>query len=172
ALERAYGFLLEGIASLSDEGLRRNYLNKIEANREIVAAWLKDSQRRKLAPEKRFAHLAGEANLREPFERLVDSGLRLNERRPSAEPHELLIDEATERGGAERVLLILETPAGWELAGAQVPPGEDPQALLPSLAPPLARARRTRAANLVELDETTAPAEGGARGALNVSRII
>ncbi len=37
ALEMAYRFMLKGIAGLSDEGLRRNYLNKIEAHREIVA---------------------------------------------------------------------------------------------------------------------------------------
>ncbi len=103
--------MLEGIVSLGDEGLRRNYLNKIEAHREIVRAWIKDARKRRLSPQRRAAHLAGEANLREPFERLVDTGLRLNELRSGEELHEFLIDEATELSGAERVLLVLESPA-------------------------------------------------------------
>ncbi|MDQ2961587.1 MAG: GAF domain-containing protein, partial [Pseudomonadota bacterium] len=148
ALEMAYQFMLKGIASLSDEGLRRNYLNKIEAHREIVHAWIKDARKRRLSPERRAAHLAGEANLREPFERLVDTGLRLNELRSAAELHEFLIDEATELSGAERVLLVLETPQGLQLAGSLVPRGEDAQALLHHIAPALPDVRRTRAVSL------------------------
>ena len=137
ALEMAYGFMLKGIAGLSDEGLRRNYLNKIEAHREIVHAWLKDARKRRLSLERRAAHLAGEANLREPFERLVDTGLRLNELRSATELHEFLIDEATELSGAERVLLVLETPDGLQLAGSLVPRGEDARALLRDITPAL-----------------------------------
>ena len=78
----AYRFLRQGIGSLSDEGLRRNYLNKIAAHREIVHAWI---ERRAQAPSvdgSARGHISlGEANLREPFERLVDTGLRLNELR-------------------------------------------------------------------------------------------
>src|SRR5438132_6626224 len=141
-------FMLKGIASLSDEGLRRNYLNKIEAHREIVLAWIKDARKRRLSPERRAAHLAGEANLREPFERLVDTGLRLNELRSATELHEFLIDEATELSGAERVLLVLETAEGLQLAGSLVPRGEDAQALLQDIAPALTEIHRTRAVSL------------------------
>ncbi|HEY2968303.1 MAG TPA: GAF domain-containing protein, partial [Casimicrobiaceae bacterium] len=148
ALEMAYQFMLKGITSLSDEGLRRNYLNKIEAHREIVRAWLKDARKRRLSPERRAAHLVGEANLREPFERLVDTGLRLNELRSAAELHEFLIDEATELSGAERVLLVLETPQGWQLGGSLVPRGEDALALLRDVTPALMEVRRTRAVSL------------------------
>src|SRR5208282_1601304 len=101
ALETAYQFLRKSIGSLSDEGLRRNYLNKIEAHREIVLAWIKDARKHRLSAARRDAHLRGEANLREPFERLVDTGLRLNELRSATELHEFLIDEATELSGAE-----------------------------------------------------------------------
>src|SRR5438132_7169025 len=144
----AYQFMLKGIASLSDEGLRRNYLNKIEAHREIVLAWIQDARKRRLSPERRAAHLAGEANLREPFERLVDTSLRLNELRSAAELHEFLIDEATELSGAERVLLVLETPQGLQLAGSLVPRGENAQALLRDITPALMEVRRTRAVSL------------------------
>src|SRR5438132_1246367 len=141
-------FMLKGIANLSDDGLRRNYLNQIEAHREIVLAWIKDARKRRLSPERRAAHLAGEANLREPFERLVDTSLRLNELRSTAELHEFLIDEATELSGAERVLLVLETPQGLQLAGSLVPRGENAQALLREVTPALMDVRRTRAVTL------------------------
>ena len=111
ALDTAYALLLEGIATLSDEGLRRNYLNKIDSHREIVRA---GSARAPPPPrrEAASAHLAGEADLRAPFERLVDTGMRMNELRSVAELHEFLIDEVTELSGAERVLLVLEDADG------------------------------------------------------------
>jgi GAF domain-containing protein/CheY-like chemotaxis protein len=147
-LETAYQFLRQGIGSLSDEGLRRNYLNKIAAHREIVHAWISDARKRRLSAAQRAAHLVGEANLREPFERLVDTGLRLNELRSATELHEFLIDEATELSGAERVLLVLESPEGLQLAGSLVPRGEDAQALLHAITPALIDVRRTRALSL------------------------
>ena len=148
ALGMAYRFMQEGIGGLRDEGLRRNCLNKIDGHREIVHAWIKDARRRHLSPERLAAHLAGEANLQEPFERLVDTGLRLNELRSAQELHDFLIDEATELSGAERVLLVLETPEGLQLAGSLVPRGEDAEALLESIAPALTEVRRTRAVSL------------------------
>ncbi len=51
ALEQAWRLLLARISSLSDEGLRRNYLNKREENREIVLAWLSHARARKSAEE-------------------------------------------------------------------------------------------------------------------------
>ena len=156
ALEMAYQFLVDGIASLSDEGLRRNYLNKIQVNREIIAAWLGASENQNLPAEERFAHLAGEANLSEPFQRLVDSGLRLNELRTANELHEFLIDEATELSGAERVLLILETDSGRALAGSQLPRGEDAAALIRAIDGYLDQTRRARTVQL------TTPADSAA----------
>ena len=67
----AYDFLLQGIASLRDAGLRRNYLNKVAINREIIQAWVKENARRKLPKEQLYAHLISESNLREPFQRLT-----------------------------------------------------------------------------------------------------
>src|SRR5439155_26204997 len=84
----------------------------------------------------------------EPFERLVDTGLRLNELRSAAELHEFLIDEATELSGAERVLLVLEAPQGLQLAGSLVPRGEDALELLRDVTPALTEVRRTRAVSL------------------------
>jgi len=153
ALEMAYRFMVERIGSLSDEGVRRNYLSKIAEHREIVRAWIKDARKRRLSPERSTAHLAVEANLREPFERLVDAGLRLNELRSAIELHEFLIDEATELSGAERVLLVLESAQGLRLAGSLLPRGEDAQALLRDIEPALAEVRRTRAVILTYVPE-------------------
>ncbi|MEO8305833.1 MAG: GAF domain-containing protein [Betaproteobacteria bacterium] len=159
ALESAYKFMRKGIASVSDEGLRRNYLNKIEWHREIIRAWLEDSAKRKLAAARRTAHLMGETSLREPFERLVDTGLRMNELRSSAELHEFLIEEATELSGAERVLLVLDTPAGLQLAGSLVPQGEDAQTLLVAISPMLEQGRRMRTVSLAFSPDGAPPLE-------------
>jgi GAF domain-containing protein/CheY-like chemotaxis protein/tetratricopeptide (TPR) repeat protein len=148
ALENAYRAVCARIANVSDEGLRRNFLNKVEDHRDIVRAWVADATRRRLAPARLREHLAGEANLREPFQRLVDTGLRMNELRSSAELTDFLIDEATELSGAERVLLVLDGAQGRALAGSQMPQGEDADALLKKIDPALARVQRTRTATL------------------------
>ena len=111
ALATAYRFVLESIATLSDEGLRRNALNKVRAPREIIEAWIAHLRKRKQTVASKIPHLAGKTSLSEPFERLADTGLRLNELRNAAELHEFLIDEATELSGGERVLLVLEIAA-------------------------------------------------------------
>jgi len=148
ALAQAWRFVLESLASLGDEGLRRNVLNKPEVTREIVRAWIAHARQRKLPREQSEGHLAGAANLAEPFERLVDTGLRLNELGSEAEWREFLVEEATELTGAARVLLLLETPGGVEIAGAELPPGEDPAAVLAAIGPRIDDARRTRAVSL------------------------
>ncbi len=148
ALAIAYRFVVGQIVEVTDEGLRRNYLNKVNDHRNIVTAWLADMRARKSGLPKRIQHLQGKSSLREPFERLADTGLRLNELRSTAELHEFLIDEATELAGGERVLLVLETPQGRQLAGSLVPQGEDAPALLAAIAPDLQQVQRTRTALL------------------------
>ena len=156
ALAMAYRFVLAGIGTLGDEGLRRNALNKLESRRAVVQAWLKHARKHKLPRAEREAHLAGEANLREPFERLVDTGLRLDEIKRESELHEFLIDEATELSGAERVLLVLETPEGIALAGSLLPAGKESgksgrereASLLQAITPWLDEARVSRAVTL------------------------
>ena len=51
ALQKAREITLEGIASLSDEGLRRNYLNKVEINREIITEWTQQALIREIELE-------------------------------------------------------------------------------------------------------------------------
>ena len=151
ALTKAYHFVVDHNAQLGDEGLRRNALNKVEETRELLAAWVSHARRKRLSKAKREAHLAGKVNLSEAFERLVETGLRLNEIRSEAELTEFLVDEVTELSGAERVLLVLEGEGGPQTAGSLLPPGESEAALVERVGPWLEEARRTRSAALRHL---------------------
>jgi signal transduction histidine kinase/CheY-like chemotaxis protein/tetratricopeptide (TPR) repeat protein len=150
ATGRAYRLLCRSIATLRDEGLRRNYLTKVDANREIVAAWIAEATKRKLPKAKRLAHLAIASNPREPFQRLVDTGLRLNSLRTTDEIRDFVVEEATELCGGQRVLLIVEHDAARRVANAIVPHGEDAGAVLEAIVPWLDAARRSGTAELVE----------------------
>ena len=108
ALAQAYAFLLETAGALEDEGLRRNYLGKRADNRAVVRAWVADARAQGLPQERIAAHLSGETSIKEPFERLVETGLRLNELKSEAELREFLVDEVTELSGADRVLLVFD----------------------------------------------------------------
>ena len=157
ALARAYGFLVDRIAHLRDDGLRRNYLNKVPFNREIIAAWLADGAKRKLPKKRLFAHLAVHSDVREPFQRLADTGVRLNALHTTAAIQTFLVEEATELCGGERVLLVLERDGETELAHSLLPPGEDARTLLASIDPYLAGVRRARTVSLIHTPQT-APA--------------
>ncbi|MDX1417174.1 MAG: GAF domain-containing protein [Candidatus Promineifilaceae bacterium] len=157
ALNTAYQFLLEGIGGTSDVGLRRSYLNKIAVHRQIVAAWLETGQERNLAPAELYAYLAGEADLREPFRRLVDTGLLLNELQMEAELQSFLIEEATELSGAERVLLVLESDGLRQLAGSQMPPGETPDLLLQTVEEYFVQVRQSRQVLLETAESPDSP---------------
>jgi signal transduction histidine kinase/DNA-binding response OmpR family regulator/putative methionine-R-sulfoxide reductase with GAF domain len=85
---------------------------------------------------------------RPPLERLLETSLRMNALRSTAELHALLVEEAAALTGAGRVLLVLNVPAGFALAGARVQRGEAGQALLQAVTPWLDEARRTRSASL------------------------
>ncbi|MGE5465181.1 MAG: GAF domain-containing protein, partial [Syntrophothermus sp.] len=149
ALKTAYDFLLHGIASIQDEGLRRNYLNKVFINREIVQAWVKENAQRKLPKEQLFAHLAHESSLREPFQRLAEISLELNTLHDVKEIRAFLVEEATELSGGERVMLILEKEGKLEVAESLLPRGEDAGKVLTSIRKHLHQARITRTTRLI-----------------------
>ncbi|MDM0070100.1 GAF domain-containing protein [Variovorax sp. J31P207] len=97
--------------------------------------------------------------LRDPFERLVEAGLRLNALADAGALHAALVDEAARLLGAQRVLLVLDTEAGPHSAGALLPPAEDAAALLGAIAPWLAEARQSRKPSLRHGPEHAAPGE-------------
>ena len=148
ALQKAHALLLQAVSNVHDEGLRRSYLNKHTLNRQVLTIWLRESARRGVSEAVRLAHLTIESNLREPFQRLVDTGTRMNELRSSQALHDFLMDEVTELSGAERVLLVLGDAGAWQIASSLLPAGEDASAVLQSVLPWLEEASRTRTVRL------------------------
>ena len=149
ALAAAYGLLVQGVRPLSDEGLRRCCLQQtVSDHAGLLHAWVAAARAAGLPPERYTAHLQATVSLQDSVQRLVDSGLRLNEPATSAALHEFVIEEVAELLGARRVLLVLEAPAGGSvpatIAGAQLPEGESAADLLAAITPWLMQARRTR----------------------------
>jgi signal transduction histidine kinase/CheY-like chemotaxis protein/tetratricopeptide (TPR) repeat protein len=145
ALATAYGLLVQAVRPLSDEGLRRSFLQQtMSQHPDLLRAWTDTARAMGLPRERMVDHLQGQTSLQESMARLVDTGLRLNEQASSTALHNFLIEEVTELLGARRVLLVLETAEGPQIAGAQVPADEAQGALLQAISPWLDEARRTR----------------------------
>jgi GAF domain-containing protein/CheY-like chemotaxis protein len=143
ALETGYAEMVKVIANVRDEGLRRNFLCKPQEQRQLIEAWLDHARKHRLPPAQRRAHLAIESERAAPFDRLVDTGLRLNEIRSSAELHTFLIEEATELMGAERVMLVLDEGGERRIVASELPRGEDAGKLLRKVEPLLDQVRRS-----------------------------
>jgi len=145
ALAHAYAQLTAHVRDLGDEGLRRSALNKPRMRRRLLHAWRYHAQTHGLSLAQTTAHLLGQADLREPLQRLTSTVLRMNELRHADELQDFLIEEAVELCGAERVLLVLFDSEGHRIGGAQLPQDESPEALLASIGPWLGDLRHTRA---------------------------
>ena len=156
-LDAARQLVLAGIATLSDAGLRRNYLNKVRVNRELLLAWeafqaqprprrrARQGAARKTAAKKTArktarAKAAPAANLQEQLQRLLDLGVRLNEHSHLATLPGFVADELVELTGAERVALVLLNPdgsrrlaesRGFEISGLPVPGSENSDSPFP-----------------------------------------
>jgi len=103
-LNRAYETMMDSVATLSDEGLRRNYLNKVSINRQILLAWTREAAGRGIAvPEPQ----ALEGNLQDQLRRMMEISVRMNEQREPEALLDFIMDEAVELNGAERSLLVL-----------------------------------------------------------------
>src|SRR5688500_5182152 len=149
ALDRVYDFLIEGIQNIRDVGLRRNYLNKVAVNRELIQFWVKDGAKRKLTKERLFAYLNIESNLRDPFKRLANTSLRLNTLKSAEAIQTFLVEEATELSGGERVMLILEKDGKTEVTHSILPRGEDAGKVLASIQKHIDQTRLTRTVRLI-----------------------
>jgi PAS domain S-box-containing protein len=133
ALFRAHEIMLGQIASLSDAGLRRNYLNKVEVNRHILLEWTKQAAQRGLVLEG-STQLSG--NLQEQFRRLVAIGIRMNEPREENELLKFIMDQLIELNGAERALLLLTSKNGnWKVAANRGYAKDQDEPALAGLAP-------------------------------------
>jgi signal transduction histidine kinase/CheY-like chemotaxis protein len=98
--------MLESIGSLSDEGLRRNYLNKPPINRDILLEWARQADRRGLMLEEPLT-AARSLQGQDLFKRMLDVSVRMNENRNPNELLDFILDEVIELSGAERAVLAL-----------------------------------------------------------------
>ncbi|HKQ26311.1 MAG TPA: GAF domain-containing protein [Burkholderiales bacterium] len=83
-----------------------------------------------------------------PAFRAADIVLRTNALRTEGEVHAFLVGEVAALFGAQRVLLVLETPAGLRIAGSLLPSDEQPLLLLNAITRWLESARSTRSSSL------------------------
>ncbi len=125
ALDRAREVMLAGMASLSDDGLRRNSLNKVPVNRWIVGEWLHQVARRGLPLAPLADAVRGPGGGQEQFRRMLDIGLQLNTRRGAGDLARLLVDKVVELTGAESAALyrVEETGQRQVAAGFSLEPG-------------------------------------------------
>jgi len=138
ALDRARNIMVETLVTLSDEGLRRNYFNKVAINRDIIRTWLEEAATRDLPLEPLVRELAGTSDLQEQFRRLNEIGIRLNARREveeqsgirSADLPTFILDELVELTGAEQAALILVDEHDQPHLAAAELPAERTQTLL------------------------------------------
>ncbi len=108
-LREAHETMIGDIATLSDAGLRRNYLNKVAINRQIVMEYAGMMAERGQA-------LAGQAvwqgSIQAPLQRMLAIGVRMNEPRQVDELLEFIQAQIIELTGAERLLVVLTDSHG------------------------------------------------------------
>jgi len=120
-LQRAHEAVLAGIATLSDEGLRRNYLNRVKFNRDILLEWANTSAQKSEAEEQNkkeprsdsrpgLATTTGRTHDR--LTRLLDISLQMNATLNTDTLLDFVMDNVIELSGAERGFLALVDAAG------------------------------------------------------------
>jgi len=174
ALDRTRATMLEAVAGLNDDGLRRNYFNKDPINRQTVETWLAVAAELGLPLEPLTAELTGPAGGEEQLRRLLDIGTRLKEGREPAKLPAHILDEVVELTGAGRAALVLLDADGARHVANQISPLRmwefGPQGMLPptdtspteeawleELAPLFDECERKRAALLRYMPEGTGP---------------
>ena len=136
------------VAFLSDDGLRRNYFNKIEVNRQVISAWLAEANSRGRPMDALSDHLSNPGDLQEQFERLLETSVALNAHPEPQTLSNLILEEVIELSGAYRAAVIRINESGEpDLAATHLPEGvQDIPGFLAELRPLLETAvprRRT-----------------------------
>ncbi|HEX5809932.1 MAG TPA: GAF domain-containing protein [Anaerolineales bacterium] len=141
SLQRARQLMLDQVANISDEGLRRNYLNKVEINYQIMVEWAKVAKTHRLPlelPETRMGSLA------EQIGRVTEIGSQLNEEHNEKELLDLILDEAVELSGVERAILLLKKDEALIPAAGYLLSPKEMAALAAEAADITSRVLRTR----------------------------
>jgi len=110
-LDKARVTMMDNITSISDEGLRRNYLTKISVNRKIIEQW---TQLFHNHPEfEQFIQpVAATGDLQEQFKRLSEIGSRLSAQHGPDKLPDFVMNEVVELNGAERAFLATNSAEG------------------------------------------------------------
>ncbi len=121
ALQNAHATMLAGIANLSDEGLRRNYLNRVPVNRAIINEWTHQLAVRHEGEALAKAIAAIEPSpdstiepeqLKDRLKRVLDISVRMNETHNVEPLLNYVMDQVIELIGAERSILVLLNQEG------------------------------------------------------------
>ncbi len=120
ALDRARELMFAGVATLSDEGLRRNYFNKVATNRDILIEWTRQHSKRReevgeaAAPEpaagaelEPASAMTSADRLQERLRRVLDISIQMNETHDAEALLNYIMDQVIELSGAERGFLVL-----------------------------------------------------------------
>jgi PAS domain S-box-containing protein len=136
-LQAARRLMLEYIASVSDEGMRRNYLNKPSINRAVMFEWAHQAHLRGLPVDE---PPAAEASVegQEPLRRMLDMSLRMNENRNPQELLDFILDEVVDLCGAEHAALVL------------LDEQEVPQVMMRSVSEELSESAQARSKKMLE----------------------
>jgi signal transduction histidine kinase/tetratricopeptide (TPR) repeat protein len=113
-LQGAHDAVLAGIATLSDNGLRRNYLNRVKFNRDILFEWATyldgEQEAGKAAepiPETNAESEALPGRTHDRLTRLLDISLQMNTTLDPDTLPDFVMDNVIELSGAERGFLAL-----------------------------------------------------------------
>ena len=112
ALDQAFNLMIHSIRTLSDDGLRRNYFNKIPEHREILQTWLSEARKRGESITRLTDQIANRGGFQETFKRLVEIGTRMNTVREPNKLVRFVMNELLELTGAEQALLFIEDQQG------------------------------------------------------------
>ncbi len=114
ALQRAYQTMMDEASTLSDEGLRRNYLNKVALNREIIIAWTRYTammRRSQIASDihpnvtREFDPRTEAARIKTQLQRILDISSRMNEIHQEEALFDFIMEQIIELSGAEHGFL-------------------------------------------------------------------
>jgi signal transduction histidine kinase/DNA-binding response OmpR family regulator/tetratricopeptide (TPR) repeat protein len=158
-LELGRQAILTPVENMSDAGLRRGYLHRVQHRRLMVREWLKWAPAQ-VGPDDLAAFTAQvqrPGRLDDVFRRLLKVGVRLNAQRDPQRLPRQIVEEVSELTGAERIALVLLDAQGKTRATETLLPSPpfpamsgtveappDPQAFLVEIEPLLKEASLTR----------------------------
>ncbi|MCB0193446.1 MAG: GAF domain-containing protein [Anaerolineae bacterium] len=105
-LDQAREIMLAGIATISDEGLRRNYLNKVQINHDLVIEWTQNASQKGVSLDA-LTEVSRVDDIQDQLKRMLDIGMRMSIKRDVNTLPNFIMDELVELSGAERAFLVL-----------------------------------------------------------------